>query len=50
MQIQQTAPVTELLQTYSLKELLEMSDLEEEDVLLILENAGVLKRPEVRPL
>jgi len=49
MQIQ-TAPVTELLQTYTFKELLEISDLEEEDVLLILENAGVLKRPEARPL
>ena len=50
MNIQQAAPVTELLHTYTLKELLEISDLEEEDVLLILENAGVLKRPEVRPL
>ena len=50
MNIQQAAPVTELLHTYSLKELLEISDLEEEDVLLILENAGVLKRPEARPL
>ena len=49
MQIQ-AAPVTELLTTYTLKELLEISDLEEEDVLLILENAGVLKRPEARPL
>jgi hypothetical protein len=48
MQIQQ--PASELLHTYTLKEILEISDLEEEDVLLILDNAGVLKRPEVRPL
>jgi hypothetical protein len=43
-------PVAQLLELYTFEELLEMSDLDEEDVLLILDNAGVLKRPEVSPL
>jgi hypothetical protein len=43
-------PVSQLLELYSFEELLEISDLTEEDVLLILDNAGVLKRPEVSPL
>jgi hypothetical protein len=42
--------VAQLLELYTFEELLEMSDLDEEDVLLILDNAGVLKRPEVTPL
>ena len=40
----------QLLETYSFEELLEISDLNEEDVLLILDNAGVLRLPEVIPL
>jgi hypothetical protein len=42
--------MSQLLETYTFTELLEISDLDEEEVLLILDNAGVLKVPELIPL
>jgi hypothetical protein len=42
--------MSRLLETYSFEELLEISDLDEEEVLLILDNAGALKLPEITPL
>lgn len=40
----------ELLETYTLQELMEMGDLDEEDVLMILVNNGHLTLPETQPL
>lgn len=40
----------ELLETYSLDELLEQNDLTEEDVLVALSEQGLIQLPEVQPL
>jgi hypothetical protein len=44
------ARATELLSTYTLAELLETSDLSEEDVLIVLAEQGLLTLPETQPL
>lgn len=40
----------ELLETYTLDELLEQSELTEEDVLIVLAEQGLLELPETQPL
>lgn len=40
----------ELLEVYSLAELLEQNDLTEEEVLVALSEQGMIKLPEVQPL
>lgn len=40
----------ELLQTYSFDELIEVSELTHEEVLVLLDEQGLLKLPETEPL
>lgn len=42
--------IPSLLNTYTFDEILEMSDLTQEEVLILLHESGLLKCPEVLPL